>query len=264
MRFMEAFLIHCVLDASPPISQSEQDEIEDNQRLVAVRGRRPGATASARRTGVAIFDRAREIVDAVAEIAGVLDAGSRTRRYAAAVESCRAALDDPQRLPSAGCSTSSVHGRGVLRVRHAQVGEHRASLLATPLPDKRRAVLEAQAAAVVARSTRNRGRDCISFTELSRALLRQRPSRAVGRRWHDRPWRPIHPCEPRGHQANRNGRPAYARTCCQIAWLPWISKSRSRLELDAGRTIAYHVEIRRENGDLTFRNRQTTLSLIKV
>ena len=176
MRFMEAFLIHCVLDASPPISRPEQEEIEENQRLVAVRGRDP--VLRIRRAGqdVAIFDRAREIVDAVAEIAGVLDAGSRTRRYAAAVESCRAALDDPRRLPSARVLDElRARSEAFFEFAMRKSGEHRASLLATPLPAGRRAALEAQAAASLRAQREIEAADRISFAEYLEGYFARQP-----------------------------------------------------------------------------------------
>jgi len=176
MRFMEAFLIHCVLEASPPLSRPEQDEIEENQRLVAVRGRDPALRLRRAGSEVAIFDWAREIVDAMAEVAGALDAGSRTGRYAAAVESCRAALDDPKRLPSARM-LDELHARSEAFFEFAmrKSEEHRASLLATPLPGERRAVFEAQAAASLRAQHEIEAADCISFTEYLERYFAQRP-----------------------------------------------------------------------------------------
>ena len=50
MRFMEAFLVHCALDSSPPVSARERDESDENQRLVAVRGRDPARGPAPGRT----------------------------------------------------------------------------------------------------------------------------------------------------------------------------------------------------------------------
>ena len=176
MRFMEAFLIHCVLDASPPLSRPEWDEIEENQRLVAVRGRDPALRLRRTGSGAAIFDWAREIVDAVAEIAGVLDAGSHTGRYAEAVGPCRAALDDPGRLPSARVLDElRTRSEAFFEFAMRKSEEHRASLLATPLPDKRRAVLEAQAAASLRAQREIEAADRISFTEYLERYFAQRP-----------------------------------------------------------------------------------------
>ena len=173
MRFMEAFLIHCVLDESPPISRVEQDEIEENQRLVAVRGRDPALRLRSDGQDVAIFDRAREIADAVAEIAGVLDAGSRTGRYAAAVASCRAALDDPRRLPSARV-LDELHARSEAFFEFAmrKSGEHRASLLANAAARRTPGRIRDAGRRVAARPARDRGRRPHLLRRIPRTLLR--------------------------------------------------------------------------------------------
>ena len=176
MRFMEAFLIHCVLDASPSISRGEQDEIEENQRLVAVRGRDPALRLRRAGAEVAIFDWAREIVDAVAEIAETLDATTRTRRYAATVESRRTALDDPRRLPSARVLDElRARSEAFFEFAMRKSREHRTSLLATPLPAGREAELEAQAAASLRAQREIEAADRLSFAEYLQRYFAQRP-----------------------------------------------------------------------------------------
>ena len=146
MRFMEAFLIHCLLDPSPPLSRLEQEESDENQRLVAVRGRDPALRLRRTGAGIPVFDWAREIVDAIAEIAAVLDSASRTHRYADAVESCRASLDDPRRLPSARVlDEMRARSEAFFEFAMRKSEEHRATLLAAALPADREAALVAAA-----------------------------------------------------------------------------------------------------------------------
>ena len=175
MRFMEAFLIHCVLDSSPPVSHREREESEENQRLVAVRGRDPALRLRRAGSGVPIFDWAREIVDAVAEIAELLDAPTRTRRYAEAVHSCRASLDDPQRLPSARVlDEMRARGEAFFEFAMRKSEEHRATLLAAPLPAARKAALEAEAAASLHAQRDLEAADRLSFPDyLARYFARQ-------------------------------------------------------------------------------------------
>ena len=176
MRFMEAFLIHCALDSSPPISARERNESDENQRLVAVRGRDPALRL--RRTGasVPVFDWAREIIDAVAEIAEVLDASSRSRRYANAVASCRAALDDPQRLPSARVLDElRARSEAFFEFAMRKSEEHRAALLEAALPTGRREALEAEAAASLRTQREIELADRLTFTEYLDRYFAQRP-----------------------------------------------------------------------------------------
>ena len=176
LRFMEAFLVHCALDSSPPLSARERDESDENQRLVAMRGRDPTLGLRRAGTGVPVFDWAREIVDAVARIAEVLDASSRSRRYAAAVESCRAALDDPQRLPSARVLDElRARSEAFFEFAMRKSEEHRATLLGTALPAGRRAAFEAEAAASLRAQREIESADRLSFTEYLDRYFAQRP-----------------------------------------------------------------------------------------
>ena len=176
MRFMEAFLIHCALDSSPPLSPREREESDENQRLVAVRGRDPALRLRRAGADVRILDWSREIVDAVADIAEVLDAAGRTPRYARAVESCRAALDDPQRLPSARVLDElRARSEAFFEFAMRKSEEHRATLLAAPLSAGRKAALEAEAAASLRAQREVEAADRLSFTEYLERYFAQRP-----------------------------------------------------------------------------------------
>ena len=182
MRFMEAFLIYCMLDTSPPVSQIEQDENDQNQRLVTARGRDPELRLRRAGASTPIFDWAREIVDAVAEIAEALDATNSTRRYAGAVESCRAALDDPDRLPSARVLNElHTHSEAYFEFAMRKSDEHRASLLAAPLPAPRRARFEAEAGASLHAQRELEAADRIPFAEYLDNYFAQRPRRPRAR-----------------------------------------------------------------------------------
>ena len=177
MRFMEAFLIHCALDSSPPVSPEERKESDENQRLVAVRGREPALRLRRSGASVPVFEWAREIIDAVAEIAEVLDASSRTRRYAGAIGSCRAALDNPQLLPSARVlDEMRARSEAFFEFAMRKSEEHRATLLATAPPPVRKAALEAEAAASLRAQRRIESADRLPFAEYLDRYFAQRPS----------------------------------------------------------------------------------------
>ena len=179
MRFMEAFLIHCVLDSSPAISPREREENEENQRLVATRGRDPALRLQRTGETVPVFDWAREIVDAVSEVAETLDGASRSRRYAGAVASCRAALDDPQLLPSARVLAElRARSEAFFEFAMRKSEEHRATLLAAALPAGRQATLAAEAAASLRAQREIEAADRLSFAEYLERYFAQRPDLA--------------------------------------------------------------------------------------
>ena len=50
IRFLDTFLLHCLLSDSPPDSSDEAREMSGNQQRVVETGRKPGVTLSARRS----------------------------------------------------------------------------------------------------------------------------------------------------------------------------------------------------------------------
>ena len=179
MRFMEAFLIHCVLDSSPAVSAREREENEENQRLVATRGRDPELRLQRAGQSVPVFDWAREIIDAVSEIAEALDGASRSQRYASAVESCRAALVDPQLLPSARVLDElRARSEAFFEFAMRKSEEHRATLLAAALPAGRQATLESEAATSLRAQRKIESADRVSFSEYLEHYFAQRPDLA--------------------------------------------------------------------------------------
>ena len=180
MRFMEAFLIHCVLDSSPPVTRGGREESEENQRLVAVRGRDPALRLRRAGTSIPVFEWAREIVDAVAAIAEMLDAPTRTRRYAEAIRSCRASLDDPQLLPSARVlEEMRARSEAFFEFAMRKSEEHRATLLAATLPAARKVALQAEAAASLRAQREIEAADRLSFPEYLERYFAQRPTRTA-------------------------------------------------------------------------------------
>ena len=180
MRFMEAFLIHCVLDSSPPVTRGGREESEENQRLVAVRGRDPALRLRRAGTSIPVFEWAREIVDAVATIAEMLDAPTRTRRYAEAIQSCRASLDDPQLLPSARVlEEMRARSEAFFEFAMRKSEEHRATLLAATLPAARKAAFQAEAAASLRAQREIEAADRLSFPEYLERYFTQRPTRTA-------------------------------------------------------------------------------------
>jgi len=101
MRFMEAFLIFCLLSESPPLDDAGLDEAAGNQSLVARRGRDPALRLMRNRNEVSLVEWGGEIVDGVRAIADLIDRGTSGREHASAVEVQAGLLADPEVTPSA-------------------------------------------------------------------------------------------------------------------------------------------------------------------
>lgn len=101
MRFMEAFLLYCLLEDSPPLDEAGWDEVAANHARTARRGREPSLLLLRVGREQALVDWGKEIVDGVGMVAELIDSGADSHDYAQAVEVQRAKLADAGATPSA-------------------------------------------------------------------------------------------------------------------------------------------------------------------
>jgi len=124
MRFIDIFLLHCLLSDSPPDTRDEIAALARNQHHTAARGREPRLQLQRNGAGVALADWGAELLDGCAPIAERLDAEFGGRDYRDALAAARTAWREPNTLPSArvlgaiqgsdGCAyTSFVRQRSV-------------------------------------------------------------------------------------------------------------------------------------------------------
>jgi glutamate--cysteine ligase len=99
MRFLEMLLIWCLIAESPPITASEQDEIDQRELRVAWEGRRPGLRLPRDGTDVGLADWALSVTDTLAEVARLLDGPDSV--YSRTVAAARAAVLAPDETLSA-------------------------------------------------------------------------------------------------------------------------------------------------------------------
>ena len=92
-RFLEVLLLWCLLTESPPIAESEQEEINRRELDVAWEGRKPGLAIPRDGRHAPLVAWAGELLDALAAVAALIDDGGGGHR--AAVANARAAVADP-------------------------------------------------------------------------------------------------------------------------------------------------------------------------
>lgn len=100
-RFLDVFLLHCLLSDSPPDSPQEIAALAGNQQLTAARGREPGLALQRDGEAVLLVDWAAQILAECAPIAEALDALNGGDAHRAALQSARAGVAAPDSLPSA-------------------------------------------------------------------------------------------------------------------------------------------------------------------
>ena len=105
MRFIDIFLLHCLLSDSPPDTREEIAALARNQHSTAARGREPGLQLTRSGAGVALSAWGAELLDGCAPIAARLDAEFGGREYSEALAAAQAAWRTPGSLPpSRSCS----------------------------------------------------------------------------------------------------------------------------------------------------------------
>jgi len=100
IRFLEAFLVYCLLEESPPIDAAEQRVNTDNHARVAVQGRRPGLQLQHAGRSIGMAEWAREICDRIRQVAAFIDP-DQSGGTVAAVAAQIGVIDDPALTPSA-------------------------------------------------------------------------------------------------------------------------------------------------------------------
>ena len=102
MRFLDVFLMHCLLDESPEDTPQEIAEVSRNQQAVALRGREPGLVLESNGKEITLAAWGRQLVDACLPIARALDSahGGGTA-YRDALMNAAVLVSNPNATPSA-------------------------------------------------------------------------------------------------------------------------------------------------------------------
>jgi glutamate--cysteine ligase len=146
LRFLDVFLLHCLLSDSPTDSPDEIAALARNQHRVAESGREPGLRLDRAGSTVALTDWARELVQAMAPIALKLDASHGGSLYADAVAAAGKSVAEPDTLPSARVlrAITEEHGGSFTKFVREQSLRTRKLMLESPLEPGALALFEEQ------------------------------------------------------------------------------------------------------------------------
>jgi glutamate--cysteine ligase len=145
MRFIDVFLLHCLLSDSPPDTPQEITELAHNQHRVAARGREPGLTLERAGAEVALTAWGADLVAQCRPIAAALDATHGGTLYGDALDAALAALANPALLSSARVldAMQREHANGFVPFIQAQSLATRGALLAQPFSAAQQARFDA-------------------------------------------------------------------------------------------------------------------------
>ena len=135
-RFLDVFLLHCLLTDSPPDSPKEIATITGNKQRVAARGREPGLRLAKDGRELELREWGGKLLVECAPIAKALDAAHRGNAHEEAVAAAAHAVNDPTSLPSARVlrEIEQRYEGSYFRFALAYSLRHRGALQDEPLP----------------------------------------------------------------------------------------------------------------------------------
>ena len=165
-RFLDVFLMLCLLSDSPPDTPQEIAALGRNQHRTAERGREPGLCLERDGLEVPLVDWAAELMKAGAPVAARLDEVLGQSAHLEAWRAAQAALDEPATLPSARVvaalqEAADAGGHAAFALRQSAV--MREALLARDLAEATRSRLEDEARASVSEQAQIEARDVQEF-----------------------------------------------------------------------------------------------------
>ena len=135
-RFLDVFLLHCLLSDSPPDTPREIREVRDNLQRVAHRGREPGLLLARNDKDVPLADWTREVLAQCEPIPEKIDARLGGAAYRDAYEAMLKHAADPDQTPSARVLHAMARNHDNAFVRYGLIEStlHKSTLQKRDLP----------------------------------------------------------------------------------------------------------------------------------
>lgn len=167
MRFIEAFLIYCLIEDSPMLCDKSLDETKRNQTMTAKHGRDPEFRLHRDDSPVALPAWAREILDKVMAVAEIIDRQEGCNSYGQSVQLMQSMIENPEETPSARLIEElRTTNRSFFDLALSSANGHRDYFAAiTPLSAGRQSQFEQEASESIARQQEIEAGDEISLDE---------------------------------------------------------------------------------------------------
>ena len=182
MRFLDVFLLHCLLSDSPPDSPAEIARNGENQQRTAARGREPGLRLLRGSGEIELTVWGDALLVECEAIAHRLDARLGGGDYTEAVAQARAQLASPDRLPSARVldAIRRAHGGSYVAFGREQSRLARQHLLGLPWLQADQSAFERASIRSLEEQRAVEAADTLPFEEFRKAYIA--PQRLVPRR----------------------------------------------------------------------------------
>jgi glutamate--cysteine ligase len=153
IRFLDVFLLHCLLSDSPDDTPQEIAELAHNQHLTAARGREPGLQLLRGGQEIALTEWGADLVAQCRPIAQALDAAHGGSTYMQSLDAAVTGLRDAHSLPSARvlAAMAADHGHSFTDFARARSEAARQALLTQPFaPEDQARFVQASAESIEA------------------------------------------------------------------------------------------------------------------
>jgi glutamate--cysteine ligase len=173
-HFIEAFLLFCLLEDSPPSHAEECKQIAENQRRIVNEGRNPGLEVFCHGNLVNLRLCGKKLLDDVLQAAALLDRAMQTTAYTQAADEQFIKLHDEHKTPSAQMlDVMQESGQSFFRLAYQLSRQHEQYFLQHPLTEDRRRYFELETRESLARQKAIEEADSISFEQYLENYFRQ-------------------------------------------------------------------------------------------
>jgi len=125
IRFLDAFLLYCLLSQCPMQSDTRCEEIRGNQRKVILSGRDPQLELIRNGQPVPFKEAATELLDAILDTAKLLDDAHGSNQYVSSVNAQKAKVADPALTPSGQVMGLVEQGKEFIEIAKQQADDFR-------------------------------------------------------------------------------------------------------------------------------------------
>ena len=174
LDFLEAFLLFCLFQDSPPVSVQEQREIDQNQGGVAHRGRDPSLYLLREGREIKLGQWAGELCRAMSGVCELLDGDDSAKPYSHAMHLQLEKVDDPGYTPSARMlEEMRENSEGFFHFAQRLSQQHHSHFNNVSMSSERASFFRDQAARSLAEQARLESLPQVSFEQFLRDYFAQ-------------------------------------------------------------------------------------------
>ena len=174
LRWIEAFLIFCLLQDSPVIDRNERKEIDDNQLAVANEGRNPALCLQQNGRRRSLKQWALEIAGCMEGVCELLDGDDEEQPYSRALALQKEVIHEPEQTPSARVlAEMRAHKESFFQFARRLSQSHRSFFMELPPNPERSRFLEEEAGQSWRRQRELEAGDTLTFAEFLQQYFAQ-------------------------------------------------------------------------------------------